>query len=31
MLNVEQPNSLKVQSILHEYASDITSTPKGEL
>jgi len=31
MPKVKQPNSSKVQSILHEYASEFTSTPKGEL
>jgi len=31
MPKVKQPNSLKVQSILHEYVSEFTSTPKGEL
>jgi len=31
MLRVKQPNSAKVRSILHEYASEFTSTPKGEL
>jgi len=31
MPKVKQPNSSKVQSLLHEYASEFTSTPKGEL
>jgi len=31
MPKVKQPNSSKVRSILHEYASEFTSTPKGEL
>jgi len=31
MPKVKQPNSLKVRSILHEYVSEFTSTPKGEL
>jgi len=31
MPKVKQPNSAKVRSILHEYASEFTSTPKGEL
>ena len=31
MPKVKQPNSLKVRSILHEYVSEFTSTPKGEI
>jgi len=31
MPEVKQPNSSKVRSILHEHASELTSTPKGEL
>jgi len=31
MSEVQQQNSSKVRSILHEYASDFTSTPKGEI
>ena len=27
----QQPNSSKVRRILHEYTSEFTSTPKGEL
>jgi len=27
---VKEPNSSKVQSILHEYTSEFTSAPKGE-
>jgi len=30
MPKVKQPNSLKVGSILHEYACEFTSTPKDE-
>jgi len=29
MPEVKQPNSSKVRSILHEYASEFTSTPNG--
>jgi len=31
MLKVKQRKSLKIRSIMHEYASEFTSTPKGEL
>jgi len=31
MPKVKQPNSSKVQSILHEYTSEFTSTPQDEL
>jgi len=31
MPKVKQPNSSKIRCILHEYASEFTSTPKGEL
>jgi len=31
MSKVQQPNSSKVPSILPEYASEFTSTSKGEL
>jgi len=31
MPKVKQSNSLKVQSILHAYTTECTSTPKGEL
>jgi len=31
MPKVKPSNSLKVRSILHEYVSEITSTPKDEL
>jgi len=31
MPNVKQPNSSKVRSILHKYASELTSTSKDEL
>jgi len=31
MSKVQQPNSSKVRSILHEYTSQFTSTPTGEL
>jgi len=31
MPKVKQPNSSKIRGILHEYASEFTSTPKGEL
>jgi len=31
MPNDKRPNSAKVRSMLHEYASEFTSTPKGEI
>ena len=31
MPKFKQPNSSKVRRILHEYASELISTPKGEL
>jgi len=31
MPKVKQQKSAKVQSMLHEYASEFTSTPKGEI
>jgi len=31
MTKVKQPNSAKVRSMLHEYASEFTSTSKGEI
>jgi len=31
MSKVQQPISSKVRSMLHEYTSECTSTPKGEL
>jgi len=31
MPKVKQPNSAKVRSMLHEYASEFASTPKGEI
>jgi len=31
MPKIKQPNSSKVRSILHEYAYEFTSTPKGEI
>jgi len=31
MPKVKQPNSLKVQSVLHDNVSEFTSTPKGGL
>jgi len=31
MSKVQQPNSSKVQSVLHEHASEFTSTAKGKL
>jgi len=31
MPEVKQPNSSKVRSTLHEYASELTSTPNGDI
>jgi len=31
MPKVKQPNSAKVRSMLHEYASEFTSTTKGDI